>query len=161
MKKIINPWTHNHEYDCFACAPNNPIGLHMTFYEDNDDVVSYWQPSEHYQGWLNTLHGGIIATLIDEVCAWVITRKLQTTGMTTNLNVTYKHPLHTDEQQITLRARIKEMRRNIATLEAEVYNTEDELCASAVVTYYTMNAERAKEMGFQGCEVEKEQFLPF
>ena len=42
MKKIINPWTRREGYDCFGCCPHNPIGVHMTFFEDGDDIVSYW-----------------------------------------------------------------------------------------------------------------------
>ena len=68
LKKIINPWRSNPQYHCFGCCPDNPIGLHMEFYEDGDYIVSTWHPSTHYQGWVNTMHGGILSTLIDEVC---------------------------------------------------------------------------------------------
>jgi hypothetical protein len=44
MKKIINPWTEIDGYLCFACSPANPSGLHMAFYEDGDDIVSFWKP---------------------------------------------------------------------------------------------------------------------
>ena len=54
MKKIINPWEGLDGYMCFGCAPSNPMGLHMEFYEDGDDIVAYWEPEAHYQGWLNT-----------------------------------------------------------------------------------------------------------
>ena len=27
MKKIINPWLHKEGYDCFGCAPENPLGF--------------------------------------------------------------------------------------------------------------------------------------
>ena len=54
--------------------------LKMEFYEDGDEVVSIWKPRPEYQGWIDTLHGGIQAVLMDEICAWVILRKLQTTG---------------------------------------------------------------------------------
>lgn len=82
MKKIINPFIHLDGYNCFGCAPQNPLGLKLTFYEDGDDIVATWQPRPEFQGWLNTLHGGVQATLIDEICGWVIMRKLQTTGVT-------------------------------------------------------------------------------
>lgn len=39
----------------------------MEFYEDGDYIVSTWHPTTHYQGWVNTMHGGILSTLIDEV----------------------------------------------------------------------------------------------
>ena len=82
MKKIINPWRNHEGYNCFGCCPENPIGLHMEFYEDGDYIVSKWHPEKNYQGWVNTMHGGILSTLIDEVCGWVVTRKLQTSGYT-------------------------------------------------------------------------------
>ena len=34
MKKIINPWRNHEGYNCFGCSPDNPIGLHLEFYED-------------------------------------------------------------------------------------------------------------------------------
>ena len=48
MKKIINPWEGLDGYMCFGCAPSNPMGLHMEFYEDGDDIVAYWEPEAHY-----------------------------------------------------------------------------------------------------------------
>ncbi len=95
MKKIINPWKDlvKDGYNCFGCAPENPYGLKMEFYEDGDDIVSFWTPADNYQGWLKTLHGGIQAALMDEIAAWVIARKLQTAGMTTNLNIKYRKPV--------------------------------------------------------------------
>ena len=80
MKKIINPgkgWT----VICVSVAGlNNPLGLHMEFFEDGDDIVAFWKPQGTYQGWLRTLHGGIQTTLMDELAGWVVLRKLQTSG---------------------------------------------------------------------------------
>lgn len=90
MKKILNPYLNKEGYNCVCCAPNNPVGLHLEFWEENEDVLTIWKPGENYQGWVNTLHGGIISMLMDEVAGWVINRKLQTTGVTMQLNVKYK-----------------------------------------------------------------------
>lgn len=49
MKKIINPWEGLDGYMCFGCAPNNPLGLHMEFFEDGDDIVAFWKPQGTYQ----------------------------------------------------------------------------------------------------------------
>ena len=66
MRKISNPWLHKEGYYCFGCAPTNPIGLHMEFFEEGDQIISFWRPQDHFQGWVGVLHGGIISTLIDE-----------------------------------------------------------------------------------------------
>ena len=43
-KKIINPLRNHEGYNCFGCSPDNPIGLHLEFYEDGDYIVSTWHP---------------------------------------------------------------------------------------------------------------------
>ena len=101
MKKIINPWEGLDGYMCFGCAPNNPLGLHMEFFEDGDDIVAFWKPQGTYQGWLRTLHGGIQTTLMDELAGWVVLRKLQTSGVTSRLDAKFMKSISTDEPQLT------------------------------------------------------------
>lgn len=158
MKKIINPWVDliDEGYNCFACAPNNPYGLKMEFWEDGDDIVSYWTPGDNYQGWLKTLHGGIQATLIDEMGGWVVARKLQTSGMTTNLNVRYRRPISTGENvTIEARARIREQKKMFVTIDVTL-SVKGRVCSEAELTYYCFSKEKAiEEFHFRGCEVEK------
>lgn len=158
MKKLQNPWLGlvDEGYNCFGCAPNNPYGLKMEFYEDGDDIVCYWTAGDNYQGWLKTLHGGIQATLMDEIAAWVIARKLQTSGMTTAMNVKYSHPIATGEQeQLEVRAHIKEMKRNFAFISVVIIYG-NEVCTEAELTFYCFSKEKAeKEFFFGGCPTEE------
>jgi len=157
MKKIINPWVRRQGYDCFGCCPTNPFGVHMQFFEDGDDVVSLWKPQSHYQGWINTMHGGILATLIDETAGWVVFRKLQTSGMTSHLDVSYKKPVSTDDPTLTIRGHIAEQRRNVVFIDVTIKNAAGEVCVTARATYFCMSPTRAAEMGFEPCEVEEEE----
>ena len=92
MKKIKNPYAGLEEqgYNCFACCPENPFGLKMEFYEDGDDIVCLWNPHTNFQGWLNTLHGGIQSTLMDEVGGWLVNR--QATDSRTNRSACHAIP---------------------------------------------------------------------
>lgn len=92
MKKIINPWKNMEGYNCFGCSPDNEAGVRMEFYEDGDEIVSIWKPRPEYQGWLNTLHGGIQSVLLDEICGWVVFRKLQTGGVTSKMRLVFVSP---------------------------------------------------------------------
>ena len=161
MKKIINPWKGMEGYNCFGCAPNNEAGVKMEFYEDNDEVISIWRPLPEYQGWIDTLHGGIQAVLLDEICAWVILRKLQTTGVTSKMETRYRKSISTNDSHVVLKAHIKEVKRNIVIIEARLYNKDEELCTEALCTYFTFPKEKAREeMHFLSCEVEDEEILP-
>lgn len=131
----------------------------MEFYEDGDSVVCFWNPKNHYQGWVDTLHGGIQATLIDECASWVMFRKLQTTGVTSNLEVRYRKPIMTTESQITIRAVLREKRRNLAFIHVTIENSKGELCTEGEATYFTFPAEKAREMGFTTCDTEGDELL--
>ena len=155
MKKIINPWLHQEGYMCFACCPDNPHGLKMEFYEDGEDIVSVWQPQPEFQGWIDTLHGGIQAVLLDEICGWVVVRKLQTTGVTSRMETRYIKPLMTTDTELTIRGRVVKQMRNIAQIEASISNSAGEVCTTATCTYYCMSPQKAQEMGFRGCDVEE------
>lgn len=158
MKKIKNPWIPLLEqgYNCFACAPTNPHGLKMEFWEDGDEVVCLWHPSPDYEGWLGTLHGGIQSTLLDELGGWWIGRKMQTSAMTTNLNVKYRKPVTSAAgETLELRCRLKEQKRAFVILEMTLAHN-GEVCTSAEATYYCFPKEKAlKDFHFQPFELEE------
>lgn len=160
MRKIKNPWKLKEGYNCFGCNPDNPLGLHMEFYEEGDEIISYWKPKHDFQGWINTMHGGILSALIDETAGWVVFRKLQTSGVTTRLDVRYKKPVMTTEPQITLRAHITDQNRRFVTIDVKIENAMGEVCSEGTATYYVFDKEKAQEMGFVECGLEKEGFLP-
>jgi acyl-coenzyme A thioesterase PaaI-like protein len=53
---------------CFICGLANPIGLKMVFYEDRQtsQVRAELNVSEAYRGYPGVVHGGIVATILDE-----------------------------------------------------------------------------------------------
>lgn len=159
MKKIKNPWLGltDKGYNCFGCSPENPYGLKMEFYEDGDDIVSFWTPGENYQGWMNTLHGGIQATLMDESAGWLISRKFQTSGMTTNLNIKYKKPIPTgSDVTLEIRVKVKEVKRTFVFIEATISHNGT-VCSTGELTFYCFSKEIAqKDFYFTGCELEED-----
>ena len=158
LKRIINPWAGMEGYNCIGCSPDNPIGLHLCFFEDGDDIVSKWKPSTNFQGWVNTLHGGIQALLLDEICGWVVTRKLQTAGVTSKMETRYKHPILTIDSELTIRAHIREQRRNIIIIDATLSDSNCVVCTEATCTYFAFPKEKSeKEMHFKPCKVEGEE----
>ncbi|MDL2265065.1 PaaI family thioesterase [Parabacteroides sp. OttesenSCG-928-G07] len=157
MKKIVNPWNGLEGYKCFGCAPENPLGLKLEFYEDGDDIVAIWKPIEWYQGWLDTLHGGILATLMDELGGWLVLRKLQTTGVTSRLDTRFLKSISTKNKQLTIRGRIKEQKRNAVFIESEISDENEEVCAKADMVYFVVTPEKAREQfHFCGCKTEEE-----
>ncbi len=69
---------------CFACGDRNEQGLRLVFRREGDRICADFTPNPHHQGFPGVLHGGIIATLLDETMGrtgalrreWLITGKL-------------------------------------------------------------------------------------
>lgn len=162
MKRIINPWRGMEGYRCFGCAPHSPEGLRMEFYEDGEEIVSIWHPRPEFQGWVDTLHGGIQATLADEISSWVVFRKFQTSGVTSKMEVRYHRPIHTSDAYIVLRARVEEQRRNLIRIAVRITDSEERLCTEAVCVYFLFPKEKAaRDFHFCDCPVEEGECDPF
>ena len=159
MKRIINPWRGMLGYNCFGCSPDNPIGTRMRFFEDGDSIVSIWRPTQDHQSWRNTLHGGIQAVLLDEVCGWVVFHLLKTAGVTAKMEMRYLKPVSTLQPYLKLRAYLKEMRRNVAIVVGEIYGAEGDLECECTCTYFTFPQEKAiDEFGYIPSSVENRDY---
>lgn len=143
MRLIKNPWIGVEGYHCFGCCPDNHFGVQMQFYEEGNDVVSFWRPKEHYQSWENTLHGGVQSVLLDEICGWVVFHKLQSSGVTAKMETRFRKPVVIRQDYIELRARLREMKRNIAVVDGEIKSAQGEILVECTCTYFTFDAAHA------------------
>lgn len=155
IKKILNPWLDVPGYCCPGCSPTNDKGLRLQFFEDGDDIVSYWDPDPVYTSWKNTLHGGIHCLMLDEVAGWVVFHKLSTIAVTSRMETKYLKPITMDGGRIEMRARISKQMRNVAFIDAELIQ-HGEICTKAEIVYFCSPKDVAeKEYGFTGCKTEE------
>ncbi len=144
QRKILNPYTKLEGYNCFGCSPDNHHGLQMKFIEEGDYIVSHWSPKNHLQGFHNILHGGVQATLIDEISSWFVQIKYKTSGVTSNLKVRYLKPVATNKGDISLRAELISKRRNLIDIKVELRDADNQLCAVGETTFFSLPVEKAK-----------------
>lgn len=142
---LQNPFTRYEGYHCFGCSPTNPIGLQLTFTEEGDEIVSHWEPKPDYQGFFNILHGGIQATLMDEIASWTVYVKAKTAGFTSKAELRYLKNVGINDGPLTLRSRLAGMRRNLADIEVNLFNKDGQLCAKGLLTFFTFSREKSKE----------------
>ena len=81
---------------CFGCGPENPQGLHLTFTIDDADAenitaTSTVQLTRIHEGPPGYVHGGILATLLDEAMS-KLNRPLAALAMTRHMEVDYLRP---------------------------------------------------------------------
>ena len=78
---------------CFGCGPTNPQGLQLTFILDNEAHTATAQVNltRLHEGAPGYIHGGIIATLMDEAMS-KLNRPFGVLAMTRHLEVDYLKP---------------------------------------------------------------------
>lgn len=130
---------------CFVCGVDNPAGLKLTFWQDDDRVWTEFTPDERHQGYPGVLHGGLLYTILDEVTGraaylrgtWVVTGRAE---------VRYLQPARIGE---TLRftGRITAERSRAMDLAGEARRASDEaLVATLSGLFVRIPDDRIREM---------------
>ena len=89
----LTPFAHAANNGCFGCGPANPNGMHLEFLlADDGSVVSFPVIPNTFEGPPGYLHGGIIATLLDEAMSKAV-RAQGSTWMTRKLEIDYLRPV--------------------------------------------------------------------
>lgn len=116
---------------CFVCGQDNPHGLRLDIVETEDGVASEFDPPAWSQGYHGIVHGGIVATLLDEMAVWAAYKK-GCKAATAEINVRFKKSMRVGEKY-RLSGRLRTMKNNLAVAEAEARDGSGELIAFANV----------------------------
>jgi acyl-coenzyme A thioesterase PaaI-like protein len=119
------------QYDsmCFACGRKNPIGLKLEFYFDNEEYVTVFTPKEEHQGYPGIMHGGITATILDEITARYVWAK-GIVAFTASLNVRYRKGIPIGKP-VTFKSRLVKKRGRLYELAAEAVLEDGTVAAEA------------------------------
>ena len=156
-RPIHNPFAGHDEYNCFGCDPNNPIGLKLSFVLEGESVAATWSPRDDLEGYPGVVHGGIQATLVDEVAAWCAYAVLARAGVTKQLQINYLKPARAANGPFRLVATVARSDEKAAAISVTLTDSTGTLCASATVEYALFSDEIGRRrFGFPGIEA----FLP-
>ena len=120
---------------CFVCGLENPAGLKLVFYETGPgEVTASYTPPEHFQGYPGVLHGGIVASLLDEAGGRVVMIGDHKRFMlTAKMEVKYRQPTPLG-QALTVSGRLVKRRGRLALARAELRLADGTLTAEADLT---------------------------
>ena len=84
---------------CFVCGKDNPRGFKIAVSYSDEELAAETELSlaREFQGWADVIHGGILATLLDEMMAHAVWR-FAGPGLTLSLEVRFHAPLKPGEQ---------------------------------------------------------------
>ncbi len=125
-------WYHieNADTQCFACGHDNPHGLKMVFESNGEKLRSTVTIPEHHRGWSNLVHGGILATMTDEIMSWAAIHLLRRFVLTKKMTTSYLRPVRIGTT-LTATGFIKnQINEKSAIMQAEIRNEAGNLCAT-------------------------------
>lgn len=125
---------------CFVCGEDNPAGLQTRFYVDGDAVCMPLTARDTHCGYPNTVHGGILASALDECMGWAAARAIQRMCLTGELTVRYlrRVPL---ESGATVRAEVVRAHRRMVHTVGEVVLPDGTVHARAEGRFLPLSVE--------------------
>ena len=121
--------------NCFVCGRRNPRGLYMVFYDDGEnEVFSEYTVGEDYQGYPGIVHGGVVASMLDEVVARVaMIGDPHHFMLSVKLQVKYRHavPISTPLKVV---GRIVKLRGRLGRAVGQVLLPNGQVAAEAEMT---------------------------
>jgi uncharacterized protein (TIGR00369 family) len=114
---------------CFGCGGANAEGMKLAFEQDDERqrIVGRFRMAPRYQGGAGFLHGGIIATLLDEAMGKV-NRFSKVRAVTAELIVEYLKPVRIAEE-IVVEGWQKERKGRSLFHEGEIRNAAGNVLA--------------------------------
>jgi uncharacterized protein (TIGR00369 family) len=112
---------------CFGCGKNNPEGmrLNFTYDEERDCFVCRFRLSKRYTGPPGHVHGGVIATILDEAMGKV-NKLRRVVALTKQITVDYlrpvplNQPLRVESRELRVRGRRHENVAEIVNRKGDV-----------------------------------------
>lgn len=133
--KTARDW---HAPSCFGCGTKNSHGLkaEFPFDEENGEVAFEYNPSEWMEGAPHHVHGGILASLLDEAQG-VLCFHIGHTVMTDELQVKY-HLATTLYEPFRVRCWLTAVRRRRMYTRATIHSLDGKLLASSRAVWYVL-----------------------
>ena len=140
-------------HHCFACGTTNTRGLGLVLHVAPRSAWTEFTLDHDFEGWDSIAHGGVIATILDEVMAWSLVSE-DHWGVTARMTIAFRRPVPIG---VALRAEglVTRARRRVVETSSRIMDldTGAEL-ATATGLYVAADETRKREMraryGFRG-----------
>ena len=126
---------------CVICGMDNPIGLKAQFYNMEDgSVMTKFKYKEEHQSFPQRVHGGLIATMLDELGLRALWAKgaEDEFGVTMSMNVKYRKPVPYNEILIG-KGLVKKETSKFVSIDTELFDITGNLLANAEVKYIKLD----------------------
>ncbi len=131
-------------HNCFACGSLNEGGLQLQLHLEHERSWAEVTLDDRFEGWAGIAHGGIIATILDEVMAWALVAA-ENWGVTARMTIDYKRPVMVGTL-IRGEGWIVRARRRLVETAGRIVDADGTLLATAEGVYVAADEARKREL---------------
>jgi acyl-coenzyme A thioesterase PaaI-like protein len=125
-----------HTPGCLVCGRENPHGLHLSFFVDPQTgiVQTTFTSRATHIGFPEVIHGGIIATVLDEAMVWAATWAGKRFCLCGELTTRFRQPARVGQPTI-VKAKVESHTPRLIKTSATLHTESGELLATATGKY--------------------------
>ena len=127
------PWTKS----CFVCGEDNPHGLHLKSWVEGKVVRLKYTTRASDVGYRNLVHGGILATLLDEVMTWAAIISAGRMCVAAEMTTRLKKPVEV-AMDLDVAAWTEKLNRRLILVQSEARDSENKVLVGAQGKYTPM-----------------------
>ena len=128
---------------CFGCGDLNSRGLKLAFRLEDGAAVAELDPDPHYQGFPGHMHGGLVATMLDEAMGWAAYLE-GVWAMTARMHVRFRRSVPLG-RRLQVRAYITNRRQRLIQARAEVRDENGALLAEGEGAFLRVTPEEGRK----------------
>ena len=127
------PYTHQ----CFVCGADNPHGLRLRFRFEAGEIRAEFVPREAHAGYKGIVHGGVVASALDEVMFWAAAYATRQFHVSVEMQIRWSRKVAVGGAY-RLVGRLEREQRKFCFTEGELREPTGAVCATASGRYYPM-----------------------
>ena len=136
-----------HTHSCFVCGESNPAGFNLRSETDGQLVRTRFVFDSRHVGFKATVHGGLTATLLDEIMTWVCVVHAKRFAYCAELNVRYLRPVRPNQGMFATAELVANRRGRLFEAKAELKDGAGTVLATATGKYLPLKDSDAAGMG--------------
>jgi uncharacterized protein (TIGR00369 family) len=130
-----------HTRTCFVCGEANAAGLKLRFETDRQIVTTRFVPRPEHVGFKQTVHGGVIAAVLDEIMVWACAVQTKRFAFCAELNVRFLQPLRPSQEVLGQGQLVANRRGKLFEARAELQDQAGTVLAAATGKYLPIKEE--------------------
>ena len=135
-----------HTHSCFVCGESNKFGLKLRFEVEGNVVQTRFTPRPEHIGFKQVVHGGIAATLLDEIMVWACAVQTKQFAYCAELTVRFLSPLRPGQEVFASGELTANRRNKILEAKGEIKDRNGKILVTSTGKYLPIKAVELADM---------------